>query len=36
MLLYSMLYLTGYELELDDLKNFRQWESKTPGHPSTG
>ena len=33
MLLYSVLYLTGYELTLDDLKQFRQWESKTPGHP---
>ena len=33
MLLYSMLYLTGYGLELDDLKQFRQWESRTPGHP---
>lgn len=33
MLLYSILYLTGYELSLDDLKNFRQWGSKTPGHP---
>ncbi|HEX2868484.1 MAG TPA: transketolase [Ignavibacteriales bacterium] len=33
MLLYSMLYLTGYDLTMDDLKNFRQWESKTPGHP---
>jgi transketolase len=32
-LLYSMLYLTGYGLELDDLKAFRQWRSKTPGHP---
>ena len=32
-LLYSMLYLTGYELTLDDLKRFRQWDSKTPGHP---
>jgi len=36
MLLYSMLYLTGYGLELDDLKNFRQWESHTPGHPEYG
>jgi transketolase len=33
MLLYSLLYLTGYPLTLDDLKQFRQWESKTPGHP---
>ncbi len=33
MLLYAMLYLTGYDLSLDDLKQFRQWESKTPGHP---
>jgi transketolase len=32
-LLYSMLYLTGYGLTLDDLKQFRQWGSKTPGHP---
>src|SRR6187200_2526909 len=32
-LLYSMLYLTGYGLELDDLKAFRQWGSRTPGHP---
>jgi transketolase len=32
-LLYSMLYLTGYGLELDDLKAFRQWKSRTPGHP---
>jgi transketolase len=36
MLLYSALYLTGYELTLDDLKQFRQWESKTPGHPEYG
>ncbi|AHG89069.1 transketolase [Gemmatirosa kalamazoonensis] len=33
MLLYSLLYLSGYDLTLDDLKQFRQWESKTPGHP---
>lgn len=33
MLLYSLLHLTGYPLSLDDLKNFRQWGSKTPGHP---
>jgi transketolase len=32
-LLYSMLYLTGYGLTLDDLKGFRQWASRTPGHP---
>jgi transketolase len=35
-LLYSMLYLTGYGLELEDLKQFRQWGSKTPGHPEFG
>lgn len=33
MLLYALLYLTGYDLTLDDLKNFRQMGSKTPGHP---
>ena len=33
MLLYSILYLTGYDMTLDDLKQFRQWGSKTPGHP---
>ncbi len=32
-MLYSLLHLTGYELTLDDLKCFRQWDSKTPGHP---
>ena len=36
MLLYSVLYLTGYEITLDDIKNFRQWGSKTPGHPERG
>ena len=35
MLLYSLLHLTGYNLSLDDLKQFRQWESKTPGHPES-
>ncbi len=33
MLLYSLLYLTGYDVSLQDLKDFRQWGSKTPGHP---
>jgi transketolase len=33
MLLYAMLHLSGYDLTLDDLKQFRQWGSKTPGHP---
>ena len=36
MLLYSLLYLSGYELSLDDLKAFRQWGSRTPGHPERG
>jgi transketolase len=36
MLLYSLLYLTGYDLPLDQLKRFRQWDSKTPGHPERG
>ncbi|RMH61210.1 MAG: transketolase [Calditrichaeota bacterium] len=36
MLLYSLLHLTGYDVSLDDLKNFRQWGSKTPGHPEYG
>ena len=35
-LLYSMLFLTGYDLSLDELRNFRQWGSKTPGHPEYG
>jgi transketolase len=36
MLLYSLLHLTGYNLSLEELKNFRQWQSKTPGHPEHG
>src|SRR5687767_15582650 len=36
MLLYSLLYLSGYDLSLDDLRQFRQWESRTPGHPEYG
>ena len=36
MLLYSLLYLTGYDLSLEDLKEFRQWGSRTPGHPEYG
>jgi transketolase len=36
MLLYSLLHLTGYDLPLDELKNFRQWGSLTPGHPEYG
>jgi transketolase len=35
-LLYSLLHLTGYDLPLEELKQFRQWESKTPGHPEYG
>lgn len=33
MLLYSMLFLTGYDLSMEDIKQFRQWGSRTPGHP---
>lgn len=36
MLLYGSLYLSGYELSLDEIKNFRQWGSQTPGHPEYG
>ncbi len=36
MLLYALLHLTGYDLPLDELKNFRQWGSHTPGHPEYG
>jgi len=36
MLLYALLHLTGYDLSLDDIKQFRQWDSKTPGHPEFG
>ena len=36
MLLYAMLHLTGYDLSLDEIRNFRQWESQTPGHPEYG
>lgn len=36
MLLYSLLHLSGYGVEMEDLKNFRQWGSRTPGHPEYG
>src|SRR5690242_13700119 len=36
MLLYSALFLSGYGLSLEDLEQFRQWESRTPGHPEYG
>ena len=36
MLLYALLHLTGYDLSIDELQNFRQWGSKTPGHPEFG
>lgn len=36
MLIYSLLHLTGYDLPIEELKNFRQLHSKTPGHPEVG
>src|ERR671920_2423630 len=36
MLLYSTLHLAGYDVSVDDIKRFRQWESSTPGHPEYG
>lgn len=36
MLLYALLHLSGYDLPLDEIRNFRQWDSKTPGHPEFG
>ena len=36
MFLYSLLYLSGYDLSLDDIRRFRQWDSRTPGHPEYG
>src|SRR6266511_1262593 len=36
MLVYSLLHLTGYDLPIEELKRFRQWNSKTPGHPEYG
>jgi len=36
MLIYSLLHLTGYDVSIDDIKNFRQMDSKTPGHPEYG
>jgi transketolase len=35
-LLYAMLHLSGYDVTMDDLQSFRQWQSRTPGHPETG
>ena len=36
MLLYALLHLTGYDLSMDDIRNFRQLDAKTPGHPEFG
>src|SRR5690606_14200638 len=36
MLIYSLLHLSRYDLSIDDLRNLRQWDSKTPGHPERG
>ncbi len=36
MMLYALLYLTGYDVTMDDIQHFRQWQSKTPGHPEYG
>lgn len=35
-LLYSLLFLTGYDVTMDDIQQFRQWQSRTPGHPERG
>ena len=36
MLLYGLLHLTGYPLPMEELQRFRQWDSRTPGHPERG
>lgn len=36
MLLHSLLFLTGYDLTIEDLQQFRQWNNRTPGHPERG
>ena len=36
MLLYALLHLSGFDVTIDDLKHFRQWGSRTPGHPEYG